>query len=80
MVNHQRDRRCWREEGLRRPLHTHKRCRVRPDTAERSAAIRPNVIQLLPEFGDGDAGLLSLGVGGRGAGVGVERIEAEGGE
>jgi putative transposase len=29
-------------EGLRRPLHTRKRVRIRPDTAERLAALLPH--------------------------------------
>jgi putative transposase len=41
-VNHKRIQRLWREEGLRRPVRTRKRCRVATGTAERLRAERPN--------------------------------------
>ena len=40
-INHKRIRRLWREEGLRRPVVSRKRRRVRLDSAERLRAERP---------------------------------------
>jgi putative transposase len=41
-INHKRVQRLWREEGLRRPVRTRKRCRIATGTAERLRAERPN--------------------------------------
>jgi transposase InsO family protein len=46
-VNHKRIRRLWREEGLRRPVTSRKRRRVRPDCAERLHATHPNQVWAL---------------------------------
>jgi len=46
-VNHKRIRRLWREEGLRRPVNSRKRRRVRPDCAERLHATHPNQVWAL---------------------------------
>jgi putative transposase len=43
-VNHKRIRRLWREEGLRRPVTSRKRRRVRLDCAERLHATHPNQV------------------------------------
>jgi len=43
VVNRKRIQRLWRDEGLKRPpQRPHKRRRVRPETTERLAALRPN--------------------------------------
>jgi putative transposase len=41
-VNHKRIQRLWRAEGLRRPIRTHKRRRVKVEQAQRLRAARPN--------------------------------------
>jgi transposase InsO family protein len=46
-VNHKRIRRLWREEGLRRPVSSRKRRRVRPDGAERLHATHPDQVWAL---------------------------------
>lgn len=43
-VNHKRVQRLWRDEGLRRPVRSRKRRRVRLDVAERLRAVRPNQV------------------------------------
>jgi putative transposase len=47
VINHKRIRRLWREEGLRRPVSCRKRRRVRPESAERLRAERPNQVWAL---------------------------------
>ena len=46
-VNRKRIQRLWREEGLRRPPQCQKRRRVRPESAERLVATRPNHVWAL---------------------------------
>jgi putative transposase len=43
-LNRKRTRRLWRKEGLRRPVNCRKRRRLRPDSALRRSATRPNEV------------------------------------
>jgi putative transposase len=47
MVNHERVRRLWREEGLRRPTNARTRRRLDPDTTQRLRAEQPNHVWAL---------------------------------
>ncbi len=47
VINRKRTQRLWREEGLRRPQHCHKRRRTHASTAERRRAEHPNDVWAL---------------------------------